>query len=102
MMDIVIQGCGSLEAAMVFCADNGVELSDVPVVGDVYVVSDAAIAAAGAAGVAVLRYLAQHGTATDALLVGTLGTEPGFDYVLTTEDGDVLTTEDGGATIVMD
>lgn len=39
---------------MQFCLDNGVAISDVPVPGTSFVVSDAALALAGAEGAAVL------------------------------------------------
>ena len=53
MKDVVLQALGSMEAAVQFCYDNGVAISDNPVVDAVMVVSDAAISAAGAKGAAV-------------------------------------------------
>lgn len=61
MSNVVLQAVGSLEGAMQFCYDNSVAVSDEPVAGTVYVVSDAALAAAGAKGAAVLRYVAERG-----------------------------------------
>ena len=60
-----------MEGAMQFCWDNGVAISDVPVVGTVYQVSDAAIALAGAAGLSVLQQVAN-----DGIVFGTLGPLP--------------------------
>ncbi len=71
MRDVILQGLGSMEGAMQFCWDNGVAISDVPVVGTVYQVSDAAIALAGAAGLSVLQEVAKEG-----IVFGTLGTLP--------------------------
>jgi Bacterial Ig-like domain (group 2) len=71
MKDVVIQGTGSIEASMQFCSDNGVSITDVPVVGTVYVVSDAALAVAGSTGAAVLKEFAKKNT-----VIGTLGTNP--------------------------
>lgn len=65
MVDVIIQACGSMEAGMVFCRDNGVSISDIPTVGTEYVVSDAALALGDRA---VLVYLAQND-----VVVGTLG-----------------------------
>jgi len=36
MMDVIIMGCGSVEAAEDFCSLNGVAISDVPITGSVY------------------------------------------------------------------
>jgi hypothetical protein len=71
MLDVAVMGTGSMEGAMQFCRDNAVSLTDTPVVGTVYVVSDAAIALAGSEGAAVLKYFAQNG-----IVIGTLGNDP--------------------------
>ena len=65
MQDVAINATGSMEAGMQFCLDNGVSISDTPVVGTVYVVSDAALALGDAGN---LKYLQQND-----IVVGTLG-----------------------------
>lgn len=76
MLDIINQGCGSLEAGMQFCTDNGVAISDYPDVGTIYTISDQALAGGDES---VLQYLAQKGD-----VLGTLGVVPslGFSVVL--------------------
>ena len=86
MMDLVINACGSLQAAMQFCQDNNVALSDVPVAGTMYIVSAAALAQAGSAGVSVLTTYKANG-----YYAANLG-----DYeALTDTDGEDLTDSDG-------
>jgi hypothetical protein len=68
MMDIVIQALGSLEAGMQFCLDNGVSITDIPAVGTVYTISDAAIAIGDTF---KLQYLQKN-----QVTVGTLGAPP--------------------------
>lgn len=92
MLDVIIQGCGSLEAGMQFCVDNDVAISDVPGVGAVYVVSDAALALAGTAGAAVLAYLAKNN-----LVVGTLALMPVVEVPLMNDDGVQDLLNDNGA-----
>jgi len=76
MLDVILQGCGSLEAGMQFCNDNGIAISDYPDVGTIYQVSADALTEGD---MGVLQYLAQNG-----LVIGTLGTVPvlGFSLVL--------------------
>jgi hypothetical protein len=76
LLDIINQGCGSMEAGMQFCMDNNTAISDYPDVGKVYSVSSQALNI-GDAG--VLKYLAQNG-----IVLGTLGVVPvlGFSVVL--------------------
>jgi len=72
MPDVIVQATGSMEAGMQFCRDNGVSISDVPVVGTIYVVSDAAMAISGKNGDAdVTRYLQQN-----SIVIGTLNPPP--------------------------
>jgi hypothetical protein len=93
MLDVILQGCGSMEAGMQFCADNGVSITDVPVVGVVYVVTDAALAVAGGAGAAVVKYLMNN-----MLELGTLNQIEAVTVpVWGTEDGQIIGTEDGAA-----
>jgi hypothetical protein len=66
MLDVIVQGCGSLEAGMQFCIGNGVAISDYPDIGVTYKIDEQALAA-GDKG--VLQYLAEKG-----LVIGTLGT----------------------------
>ena len=68
MMDLVIQGTGSLEGAVQFCVDNNVAITDTPTAGTAYLVSSTALTMTGAAGAAVLAYLAANN-----IVVGTLG-----------------------------
>jgi hypothetical protein len=66
-MDVVVQGTGSLEAAMQFCRDNGISISDIPVTGTVWNLS----AQAGNKGDAGnLKYFVQN-----EIVIGTLGNE---------------------------
>ena len=71
MTDVIIMGCGSLEGAAQFCRDNNVAVSDMPVVGTPYLISDACIVAAGSTGAAVQKYLNQNG-----YIIGTLAYTP--------------------------
>ena len=103
LADLVIQGCGSMEASMQFAQDNNMAVSDVPVVGSVYVVSDAALALAGSAGAAVVSYLAKIGNAKGPYLVGTLGVAPVVvAEVIYSEDGSAPLTDEGGNVLVAD
>jgi hypothetical protein len=74
MQDVVVQACGSMEAADQFCEDNGVSITDIPAVGTIYTVSDASLAAAGNVGAGVLQSYKKNGT-----VVGTLGNNPPCD-----------------------
>lgn len=83
MQDIIIQSAGSLNAWYHFCRDNDVALSDVPVAGVAYVVSDAALAAGNAA---ELTRITREGM--------VLATLAGRGLTLLSEDGDTLVSED--------
>jgi len=72
MADVILQACGSMEAAMQFCADNNVALSDYPDVGAKYLVSDTALAAGDKQ---VLKFLRERG-----IVIGTLGVMPVLNY----------------------
>lgn len=89
MINVVVQATGSTNACMQFCRDNNVSITDLPTPGTVYVVSDAAIAKAGVAGAAVVKYYAERG-----IVIGTLAASYPI-RILATEDGEMLTTEDG-------
>lgn len=90
MGDLVVQAVGSMNAAVQFAYDNGVSVSSSPVPGQVYVVSDAAIAAAGSVGAAVVKYFERRG-----VVIGNLG-EPAQGFAgLLNEDERVLENEDG-------
>ncbi len=71
MLDVIIQGCGSMGAGMQFCVDNDVSITDIPVPGTVYVVSDAALALAGTKGAEVRKEIVKQG-----VVFGTLGDWP--------------------------
>ncbi len=72
MPDVIVQAMGSMEAGMQFCRDNSVSISDAPIVGTVYVVSDAALAISGKNGGAeVTKYFQQN-----SIAVGTLNPPP--------------------------
>ena len=70
--DIILQGCGSLEAGMQFCRDNDISIAQYPDIGTVYTASQTALAA-GDPG--VLQYLAQNN-----IVIGTLGSVPDLGY----------------------
>ena len=67
MPDVVIQATGSMEAAMQFCLDNSVSISDTPTVGSSMVVSEAALALGDTL---VKQYLRKN-----SIVVGTLNAE---------------------------
>lgn len=90
MSDVVLQATGNMVAAGQFCYDNGVSISDDAVVGAVMVVSDAAMAAAGAKGAAVLKYVARNMVVFGSMALPAQGAEG-----LLNEDGNVLQNEDG-------
>jgi hypothetical protein len=90
MKDVVLQACGSMEAAVQFCYDNDVAVSAVPAAGTVYVVSDAAVAAAGPKGAAVLKVVAERRITFGSYDVPAQGAAG-----LLNEDGEVLLNEDG-------
>ena len=100
MLDMIIQGTGSLEAGMQFCIDNGVSISDVPAVSKVLNVTDNAIAVAGTAGAGVVTYLAKNGTINNGVIsplqIGTLNLQPAViteEYV--DQAAEVYTDENG-------
>jgi hypothetical protein len=78
MPDLVIQGCGSLEAAAQFCLDNSAAIGDIPTVGNTYLITDVATAIAGTEGSAILLDLQKNGT-----VIGTLATIPPPDLAYT-------------------
>lgn len=85
MLDVIIMACGSLEAAMTFCALNGVAISDVPVTGTVYQVP----APDRNTDAGVLRHYKDN-----VIVIGNLGTNT-LANALLNEDGQVLLNEDG-------
>lgn len=90
VMDVVLGASGSLEGLMVFCADNGVGVTDVLTAGTTVVVSDVVL---GLGNKGAREVLARRG-----LTLGTIGTDAVVAVTgrfLTTEGGDVLTTEGG-------
>jgi hypothetical protein len=66
MLDVIVQGCGSLEGGMQFCIGNGVAISDYPDIGASYKIDEQTLAAGDKS---VLQYLAEKG-----MVIGTLGT----------------------------
>lgn len=86
MLDIIIQAYGSLQAGAQFCIDNNVSITDTPVVGTEYILTDEAFAGGD---VAVLTYLRSN-----RLVVGTLG-DASIEDQLLNEDGSPLLNEDG-------
>lgn len=78
---------------MQFCYDNGVAVSDVPAVGTVYVVSDAALALGSSS---VLQYLQRNrvviGTLAANLPVYVWGTEDEAEAV-GDEEGNMIEVE---------
>lgn len=84
MCDVILQACGSMEAGMQFCSDNGVGITDVPMVGTVYQVSAAAQALGSAS---VLTKAAQQG-----IVFGTLALK---QTALKNNDGTPLLNNDG-------
>lgn len=85
MSDLVIQSTGSMNASGQWTLDNGIAISDVPVVGSTYRVSDAALAL-GDAG--VLQYLQKN-----RIVIGTLGAGPTVE-IYEDEAGKVYTDDD--------
>ena len=72
MLDIINQGCGSIEAGMQFCLDNGIAISDYPDVGSIYSISSQSL---NFGDEGVLQYLVQNG-----IVLGTLGAIPVLEY----------------------
>ena len=68
MPDIIIQSLGSMEAGMQFCRDNALSITDTPVAGNTYLVSELAAAAGD---LSALQYLDQHD-----VVIGTLNLMP--------------------------
>ena len=88
MMDVILQGTGSMGAAIQFCVDNDVSITEIPVPGTVYNVSDAAILQAGSKGAEVRKGILKYG-----VVFGTLGElRP---PVLMNDDGNLLLNDDG-------
>lgn len=90
MSDVIIQATGSLAADMCFCKDNNVSVTDIPVVGTQYIVSDAALAMGDGS---VLEYLARN-----SIVIGTLGNSSLTGYI--TEDASELYIGEDGETYV--
>lgn len=97
MADVIIMACGSMEGGMQFCADNNVAISDVPVVGAVYVVSDAAVAAGGSVGAGVLVYMQKRG-----IVVGTLAAVVAAGNAALLNDNGTPLLNDNGAGLLND
>lgn len=91
MLDVALQGTGSLEAAMIFCRDNNVSITDDPIPGAEMLVSDEAIAAGAPE---VVSYLEDEG-----IVLSTMGLSAGDGLLsedergIETEDGDQLVAE---------
>jgi hypothetical protein len=92
LYDLIIQGCGSMEAGWQFCIDNGLGFSDRPVIGNSYVVSAAALALGNAG---VLQYLGQNG-----ILIGTDGSGSLPPVVFESEPGEGVFVSEPGAVFV--
>lgn len=71
MADLVLQSTGNMVAAAQWCSDNDVCLSEVPVPGTLYTVSDTALTIAGAKGLAVRQELSRG-----QIVIGTLNEIP--------------------------
>ena len=70
--DVIVQATGSMEAGMQFCRYNGVAISEVPVVGTTYIVSDTSLDISRKnGGTEVLSYLQQNN-----IVIGTLDPPP--------------------------
>ena len=78
---------------MQFAFDNGVSITDVPVKGMVYVVSDAALALGDSS---VLQYLAKNGNEKGPYQIGTLNLQPVVEIPLMNDDGVNAIGADGG------
>ena len=90
-LDVIIQGCGSMEGGMQVCADNGLPLSYFPAVKSNIMIRTVANALGDPA---VLKYLGQN-----SIVIGTKGDLTGVPLI--TETGsENLTTEDGGDVLV--
>ena len=90
LLDVILQGCGSLQAGMQVAADNGMALSYMPPPGSAVVVSAGALAL-GDPG--TLQYLQQN-----SIVIGTRGP---VSPTLITEDGESpLLSEDGGSVLI--
>ena len=89
-LDVILQGCGALEAGMLVAAENDISISILPDVD-----SPVLIIQHDQDDKTVLKYLAQSG-----IVIGTLGdTEPGG--VLSSEDdSDILVSEDGDSVLI--
>lgn len=93
MLDLVANGLGNMEAAFQFARDNDISLSDIPIVGTVYVVGDVAMAKAGTQGAAVIGYLRKN-----KIVVGTLANAG----ALLNDDGVTPLLNDDGRTLEAD
>ena len=83
-LDIILQGCGTMERGMQVAIDNGLPLSYLPIVNSKIAISDTARVESN---FAVLKYLRQN-----EIVIGTRG---GVSISgLLTEDSDDIVTED--------
>jgi len=86
MPDVILQGCGSMEAWSDFCFLNGVSITDVPVIGTVYMVPVSANSDP-----TVLQYLMQR-----SIVIGTLADMPPVtEMPLLNDDTTPLLNDDG-------
>ena len=86
MYDVIVQATGSIAAGMQFCGDNGVSITDVPPVGAVMIVSDAALALGDAGVLAWLR--------ANNVTVGTMGSDAVSGLFVVDEGGNAIVDED--------
>jgi len=84
-LDVILQGCGTLEAGIQMAGDNNLPVSFLPIVDSSMVISESAIAKGN---IRVLKYLRQNG-----ITIGTKGDLS--SSFLITEGGDDIITEDG-------
>ena len=89
-LDVILQGCGTMEAGMQIAVDNGLPLSYFPIVDSKLVISDMAAANSNNG---ALKYLRQN-----EIVIGTKGDLAGS--VLITEGGDDIITEDGSDLLI--
>ena len=87
LLDVILQGCGTLEAGMQVAADNGLPLSYMPAVDSEVLKTDAAGKMQNAG---VLKYLVRNG-----ILIGTSGSVYDDDVYVSEDDEDVYVSEDG-------
>jgi len=93
LLDVILQGCGSIQAGMQVAADNGMALSYMPAIGSEIVISAAALTIADPG---TLQYIQQNGV--------VFGTKNLPDTApLITEDGsEDLISEDSSSDLYPD